>query len=122
MSDHENPERLKFPKFRRVRSSLEFQRIYSLKQRASNQSLLIFAARNELGWSRIGLSVSKKNGNSIARHRIRRLLKEAFRLEQHRIPAGLDLILIPRPNSKATLQDYRQSIVELSERVEKSLR
>ena len=110
-------QRLKFPRSRRLRSSLEFKRVYDLKQRSGDGTLLVFAANNETGITRIGLSVSKKNGNSVVRHRIRRLLKEAYRLEQHQIPEGLDLILIPRPGSNATLDDYRKSIVRLSRKL-----
>lgn len=83
--------------------------------------MLIFAAKNEIGITRIGLSVSKKNGNSVVRHRIRRLLKEAYRLEQHQIPEGLDLILIPRPESDATTRDYRKSIVSLSQKLSEKI-
>lgn len=109
---------LPFPRRRRLRSSREFARIYALRQRAGNRDLLIFAARNELGFTRIGLSVSRKHGNSIRRHRIRRLLREAYRLEQHVIPEGLDLILIPgKTSGEATLQDYRASLKRLTRRL-----
>ena len=108
---------LTFPKSRRLRSSLDFARIYQLKQKAGSQHLLIFAVLNDIGQTRIGLSVSKRNGNSVVRHRIRRLLKEAYRLEQYQIPEGLDLILIPRPGSGATFEDYRHEIVLLSQKL-----
>lgn len=107
--------RLRFPPWRRLRSSRDFERIYGLRQRAGNRHLLIFAAANELGLTRIGLSVSRKHGNSVVRHRIRRLLREAYRLEQHEIPEGLDLILIPgRESSITQLDDYRSALVQLS--------
>lgn len=122
MNDEPQTERLKFPRSRRLRSSLDFQRVYALKQRAGDGTILIFAAKNETGITRIGLSVSKKNGNSVVRHRIRRLLKEAYRLEQHQVPEGLDLILIPRPGSDATVEDYRKSIVILSQRLLERIR
>lgn len=111
------PTPLTFPKSRRLRSSLDFANIYQLKQKAGSQHLLIFAALNDIGQTRIGLSVSKRNGNSVVRHRIRRLLKEAFRQEQHQIPEGLDLILIPRPGSGATVDHYRREIVALSQKL-----
>ena len=118
----ETGHRFKFPKSRRVRSSLDFQRVYERKQRAGDEHLLIFADANHLATTRIGLSVSRKNGNSIVRHRIRRLLKEAYRLEQHEIPEGLDLILIPRPGSQSTVDEYRESLVKLACKLERRIK
>jgi len=112
------PQRLTFPHDRRLRSGLDFEKIYGLKQKMADGKLIIFAARNEIGSTRIGLSVSRRHGNSVVRHRLRRLLREAYRLEQHSIPEGLDLILIPgRDSGTATQQDYRDSIVRLTGRL-----
>lgn len=120
-ADKAKADRFCFPRHRRLRSSRDFARTYALKQKAGNSVLMLFAAKNDLGTTRIGLSVSRKNGNSIARHRIRRLLKEAYRLEQHGIPEGLDLILIPRPDSNATLAELRQALVVLSQKLQRRL-
>lgn len=120
-ADEAKADRFFFPRHRRLRSSRDFAQTYAQKQKAGNSVLLLFAARNDLGRTRIGLSVSRKNGNSIVRHRIRRLLKEAYRLEQHRIPEGLDLILIPRPDSNATLAELRDAIVALSQKLQRRL-
>jgi ribonuclease P protein component len=114
--------RFLFPKSRHLRSSLDFARVYDLKQRAGDEHLLMFAAaRPEGGATRVGFSISKKNGNSPQRHRIRRLLREAFRLSQYEVPEGLDLILIPRPGSRSTLADYQRSLVRLSQKLHRRL-
>lgn len=115
-------ERLSFPRRRRIRSSLDFQRIYAKKIKAGNSILLLFASRNSLGTTRIGLSVSRRHGNSVVRHRLRRMLREAYRLEQHRLPEGLDLILIPgREAPQASMKEWRKAIVALVQRVVKLL-
>ncbi|MEX0701326.1 MAG: ribonuclease P protein component [Planctomycetales bacterium] len=101
----------------RLRSSVEFARIYDAKQKAGDGHLLVFAARNELGLARCGVSVSKKHGGAVRRNRLKRLLREAFRLERPELPAGLDLVLIPRQDSGATLADYRRSLRNLAQKL-----
>ncbi|MGD9855041.1 MAG: ribonuclease P protein component [Planctomycetaceae bacterium] len=110
-----------FPKSKRLRRAADFDRVYARKARAGDPALLIFADSNPEGETRIGLSVSKKHGNAVRRQRIKRLLREAFRLEQHNVPAGLDLILIPRVDSGAALSDYRSSLLRLSRRLSRQL-
>lgn len=102
--------RLTLCRQQRIRSSQDFAAIYAAARRAGDRHLLVFTDRNGFEWSRYGLSVSKKHGNAVARNRIRRLLRESFRLCQHELPAGYDFILIPRQNSGATLEDYCRSI------------
>ena len=110
-----------FPRSRRIRSSQEFEWIYAQRQRAGDDHLLVFAAANGLEHPRLGLSVSKKHGNAVRRARLKRLLREAFRLSQHELPPGLDLILIPRQGTAAGLEEFRGSLVRLVRRLAKRL-
>jgi len=109
------------PKSSRITSSRDFARIYGLRHSAGNRHLLVFAAKNDLGHTRFGLSVSKKHGNAVKRTRLKRLLREAFRLSRPTLPSGLDLILIPRQGSGAELADYRQSLVRIAAQLARRL-
>ncbi|MEX1228992.1 MAG: ribonuclease P protein component [Planctomycetaceae bacterium] len=108
--------RYTFSKQQRLRSSREFDRVYGQKRRFSDQRLLIFAAANGMDHTRIGLSVSRKQGTAAKRFRIKRLLREAFRLSQHELPAGYDFILIPKTGIDASVTDYRESLVSLAKK------
>ena len=111
----------RFPRARRIASTRDFDRVYELKQRVGDNHLLIFAAPNLVPTTRIGLSVSRKHGNSVVRHRIKRLLREAYRLEQHELPEGLDLVLIPRLGAVSSVDDYRRSLSKLVPRLARRL-
>lgn len=110
-----------FTRQQRLRAKSEFERVYGLKCKAADGVLLIFAARNSQQVTRIGLSVSKKHGGAVVRNRLRRLLREAFRLVQHQLPAGLDLIAIPLAKEKASLPAYQESIVKITKRLVRRL-
>ena len=113
--------RYRFMKEQKLRRPAEFKRVYDGGAKAGDDRLLVFALANDLGVTRVGLSVSKKHGGAVKRNRIKRLLREAFRLGQHELPAGFDLVLIPRPNAAATLADFRKSLAGCARRAVKRL-
>ena len=113
--------RYTFIKAQHLRAKSDFERVYALKNKAADGVLLVFAARNEGPVTRIGLSVSKKHGGAIVRNRLKRLLREAFRLMQHQIPSNLDLIVIPLAKDKASLIAYQESLVKATRRLVRRL-
>ena len=83
--------RLTFPQSRRMKTPAEFERCYGRKKSASDGVLVVYACENGLAHPRLGCSVSKKVGNAVVRNRYKRLFREAFRLSQHDLPAGVDV-------------------------------
>src|SRR3954451_15244292 len=99
-----------FPKSHHLRTPAEFSAVYDAKVRESRGPLLIYALPNTVGHPRIGLSTSRKGGTAVRRNRIRRLLREAFRLMQHDLPRGYDLVIVVRPHEPLMLADYQRAL------------
>ena len=111
----------RLPSSCRLRRTRDFQHVYEQRQRAGDRHLLVFGAKNDLDHTRFGVSVSKKHGNAVKRTRLKRLLREAFRLTRHQLPQGLDLVLIPKQNSGAERHDYERSLRRAVVRLAKKL-
>jgi ribonuclease P protein component len=99
-----------FPKSHHLRLPREFDTVYAAKTRESRGPLTVYALPNDLGHPRLGMSVSRKVGIAVRRNRIRRLLREAFRLMQHDFPRGYDLVIVVRPHEPLILADYQKAL------------
>jgi ribonuclease P protein component len=99
-----------------IRSNKDFRRAYQLRCTASDDRLLVFASPTGLAHPRLGLSVSRKVGPAVVRNRWKRILREAFRLNRRKLPAGVDLVVIPRPDAAPTLEGLQESLVRLAGR------
>ena len=115
------PRPLTFPQSRRMKTPAEFDRCYKRKRSASDEVLIVYACENGLDHPRLGCSVSKKVGGAVVRNRYKRLFREAFRLAQHELPAGVDLVLIPRGGAEPTQEAVKQSLVKLAKQAAKKL-
>ena len=107
-----------FPKMNRLRKSPEFKAVFDARNVASDGVLLVFALPNELGRSRLGLSVSRKVGNAVVRNRWKRLIREAFRRNKHEISRNVDLVIIPQRGAELpTQQHVDKSLVQSVRRI-----
>ena len=78
----------------------DFQRVYKKGKSYANKYLIVYILEQDTQKNRIGISVSKKVGNSVVRHRITRLIRESYRLNEKRFVSGLDVVVIARPGAK----------------------
>lgn len=101
--------RLRFPRRLRLRRRPEFQRVMQNGRRVGDQRILLFGLPNEQPFNRLGLAVGRRHGSAVRRNRIKRLLREAFRLVQHDLPAGFDLVCVPRVAARQTVEDLQES-------------
>jgi ribonuclease P protein component len=104
----------RFLKKEHLRRPAEFKRVYDRRCSARDRCLVVYGCPNDLGFTRVGFSVSRKAGNSVVRNRLRRLYREAFRLSRDKISVGLDLVLIPAGQGEPGLKDITQSLMSLT--------
>ena len=83
-----------------LKKNKDFQLVYKTGRSAANKYLVMYVLRTERETNRIGISVSKKTGNSVVRHRLKRQLLESYRLRETSFDRGLDLVIIARPGAK----------------------
>ena len=111
-----------FPRTHRLRSKLEFSNVFEAKVRESRGPLTIYSLPNTLDHPRLGISIGRKVGTAPRRNRIKRLLRESFRLMQHDFPRGYDLLITVRPHAPLILADYQKimsgAMVKLHQRWE----
>ena len=83
-------------KFESLKNSRQFQTVYSKKCSRGNKYLVMYIIENGLDRNRFGISVSKKVGNSVVRHRTTRLIRESYRLNQESLKKGYDIVIVGR--------------------------
>lgn len=89
-----------------LKKNQDFRRVYENGKSYANRYLIMYVLENGLDKNRIGISVSKKVGNSVVRHRITRLIRESYRLNELNFSNGLDIVIIARVTAKDT--GYRE--------------
>ena len=89
-----------------LKKNRDFQTVYNKGNSFANTYLVMYVADNGLEKNRLGISVSKKVGNSIVRHRLTRLIRESYRLSEEHFRRGIDIIVIARACAKG--KNYRE--------------
>ena len=83
-----------------LKNNQQFQAVYKGGKSKANKYLVMYVLPNDSNEIRVGMSVSKKVGNSVVRHRLTRLIREAYRLHKEEITAGVDIVIVARPAAK----------------------
>jgi len=91
--------RKKYSPLESLKKNKQFKRVYKYgKVRAGKRTVLIFC-KNKEGFNRLGITISKKVGKSVVRHRLKRLYKEVFRFLKHDIKDGFDIVVVARKDA-----------------------
>ena len=83
-----------------LKKNRDFQMVYHQGKSQANKYLIMYALQNAGTRNRLGISVSKKVGNSVVRHHLTRLVRESYRLNEERFNRNLDIVVIARPAAK----------------------
>lgn len=83
-----------------LKKNQDFQNVYKNGRSYANKYLVMYVLKNEKEKNRIGISVSKKVGNSVIRHHLTRLIRESYRLHEDMFNSGLDIVVIARVTAK----------------------
>ena len=83
-----------------LKKNIDFQNVYKNGKSYANRYLVMYVLENHLEKNRIGISVSKKVGNSVIRHRITRLIRESYRLQEDMFNSSLDIVVIARGSAR----------------------
>lgn len=87
-----------------LRSNRDFRFIYDNGIYRAERSFVMYIRENGNNLNRLGISVSKKVGNSVIRHRVKRLVKEVYRLNEYKYKKGFDIVIVARVNAPS--QDF----------------
>ena len=103
--------RTRFSKRVRLLKPADFSRVFNKAHRSSDRQLTILATVNDLGYPRLGMAISRKHAKrAVDRNRIKRLVRESFRLNQADLPAA-DFVVLAKPATKtAPNQDVFKSL------------
>ena len=107
-------------RFPSIKKNEEFKLIYRSGRSCANDSLIMYVLKQDKNREnkRIGISASKKVGNSVVRHRITRVLRECFRLHRDELKSGYDIVVIARqPAAAMGYEEMSRAFMNLCSRM-----
>ena len=92
-----------------LRKNQQFQEVYQNGRAKANRYLVMYVSENDQDRNLLGISVSRKVGNSVIRHRVKRLVKESFRLQEHIFNSGLNIVIVARAAAASASYEKMES-------------
>lgn len=98
-----------------LKKNTDFQYVYQNGKSFANRYLVMYVVENHQDQNRLGISVSKKVGNSVVRHHFCRLVRESYRLHELIFNSGLDIVVVAKRNAAgASYQDIEKALLHLA--------
>ena len=100
-----------------LKKNKDFQNVYRNGTSQANRYLVMYVLNNQYNKNRLGISASKKVGNSVVRHRVTRLIRESYRLNETLFKTDLDIVVVARPSAKdRSFQEIESALLHLARR------
>lgn len=97
-----------------LKKTKDFQNVYRRGKSYANRYLVMYVLSNQTEGNRLGISVSKKVGNSVIRHHLTRLIRESYRLHEDMFNSGLDMVVIARVSAKdRSMREIESALLHL---------
>ena len=97
-----------------LKKNMDFQNVYRNGKSYANRFLVVYILENHTERNRLGISVSKKVGNSVIRHHLTRLIRESYRLHEDMFDSGLDIVVIARGTARdASFHEIESALMHL---------
>lgn len=97
-----------------LKKNKDFQKVYRRGKSYANKLLVMYVLKNDSDTNRLGISVSKKVGNSVVRHHVTRLIRESYRLQEEMFNSGLDIVVIARAGANgSTYHEIEKALLHL---------
>jgi ribonuclease P protein component len=98
-----------------LKSNRDFKNVYENGKSHANRYLVMYVLENGTNRNRLGISVSKKVGNSVVRHHLTRLVRESYRLHEDMFNSGLDIVVVLRVSAKnVKYSDIESALLHVS--------
>ncbi len=91
---------MKMKDYTSLKKDIDFQKVYKEGKSKANKYLVMYVLPNDLGINKLGISVSKKVGNSVVRHHLTRLIRESYRLNSNMFNSSLDIVVVVRTTAR----------------------
>jgi len=102
-------KRFSLAKSKRLVTSTQFGAVVARKQRFTDGLFVLYVAENDCKISRLGIAINKSIGSAVVRNRLKRLIREVFRINQHDIPQGFDYLFTFSSHWQDKLSKYTVS-------------
>ena len=101
-----------------IKQNSAFRRIYASGKSAASGHIVLYCKRNRFGQSRLGITASSKVGNAVIRNRVRRRLREIYRLHESEMRSGYDFVLVARVRAAgATYKQLERDFLRLADKL-----
>ena len=98
-----------------MKKTNDFRNVYKNGKSYADKYLVVYVWKNNSSYNKLGISCSKKIGNSVVRHRFARLVRESYRLQENVFNSGLDIVIVARACARdASFFDIQESLLSLA--------